>query len=322
MGDHPLKCEIIRDLLPSYIDGLTSDVTNEAIESHVGICSDCADTLKRMREPERREQPAAKEIDYLKKVRRRSRRMLTLGILAAILLVTALFFVRFYVVGNVASTNLINYDVAVSNGTIIFSGNFLDSGSGYSHTSIKEEGGVVTISVYTAPKSFINSSSFSTQYKTGGDISEICLGDLIIWENGNMISRTTAQVFAAKNPYVGDMPANSEVASALGITDQFGGYKNELQTNSEPYGWTLALEDQIPADGEDAAKNTMKADSFVMLAVVGNLGYVTWDYRTEYGEQTYTMTAEEATAYAGRDIKLCADTATGLQTLMQSLRIK
>ena len=27
-----IPCEIIRDLLPSYIDGLTSDVTNKEIE--------------------------------------------------------------------------------------------------------------------------------------------------------------------------------------------------------------------------------------------------------------------------------------------------
>ena len=30
-----LPCEIIRDLLPSYVDGLTSEVTNEAICEHI-----------------------------------------------------------------------------------------------------------------------------------------------------------------------------------------------------------------------------------------------------------------------------------------------
>ena len=30
-----MKCEIVRDLLPSYIDGLTSSVTNEEIEKHL-----------------------------------------------------------------------------------------------------------------------------------------------------------------------------------------------------------------------------------------------------------------------------------------------
>ena len=36
-----LRCEIVQDLLPSYVDGLTSDETNEAIWRtvfHAGIC--------------------------------------------------------------------------------------------------------------------------------------------------------------------------------------------------------------------------------------------------------------------------------------------
>ena len=36
-----MKCEIIRDLLPSYMDGLTSVESNEMIEKHLEQCEEC-----------------------------------------------------------------------------------------------------------------------------------------------------------------------------------------------------------------------------------------------------------------------------------------
>ena len=41
-----MKCEIIKDLLPSYVDELTSTESNEEIEAHLKYCSECNDYLK------------------------------------------------------------------------------------------------------------------------------------------------------------------------------------------------------------------------------------------------------------------------------------
>ena len=41
-----MKCEIIKDLLPSYVDELTSEESNEEIEEHLKHCSECNDYLK------------------------------------------------------------------------------------------------------------------------------------------------------------------------------------------------------------------------------------------------------------------------------------
>ena len=38
-----LRCEIVQDLLPSYVDGLTSDETNEAVKDHLADCVSCRD---------------------------------------------------------------------------------------------------------------------------------------------------------------------------------------------------------------------------------------------------------------------------------------
>lgn len=65
--DTKLDCAIVRDLLPSYADGLTSDVTNQAVEAHLEGCDGCSEVLRRMKEPERRDVPPAAEVDYLKR---------------------------------------------------------------------------------------------------------------------------------------------------------------------------------------------------------------------------------------------------------------
>ena len=43
-----MKCEIIRDLLPSYVDGLTSDESNREIELHIEECAECHAFLEEM----------------------------------------------------------------------------------------------------------------------------------------------------------------------------------------------------------------------------------------------------------------------------------
>lgn len=44
-----MKCEIIRDLLPSYLDELTSAESNQAIEEHLQECKECGKHLEAMK---------------------------------------------------------------------------------------------------------------------------------------------------------------------------------------------------------------------------------------------------------------------------------
>ena len=320
--DTRLDCEIVRDLLPSYVDGLTSGVTNQAVEAHLEGCGDCSEILKRMKEPERQDKPPVAEVDYLKKVRRRAGRTAVLCAACAALLVIALLCIRLFAFGNEAGPTAVNYSTSVSGNTIYFNGSLMDSGNGVSRVSFTEDNGVVSISLYTAPKTFLNSSEFSEKYEVSGTVKEIRFDGLIVWENGTEISRTASLLYASKNPYIGDMSSNGRIATILGVSNQFGNYTNELQTSAEPYGWTLILSEPVSADVEADARNIMMADSYAMLATINNLGYVTWEYQTESGTQNYTITTEDASKFAGRDIKACAETASDLQALMQSLSIK
>jgi len=44
-----MKCEIIKDLLPSYIDGLTSSESNLEIEEHRNNCPQCKEIFEQMK---------------------------------------------------------------------------------------------------------------------------------------------------------------------------------------------------------------------------------------------------------------------------------
>ena len=134
-----------------------------------------------------------------------------------------------------------------------------------------------------------------------------------------MIDWLTARLYEAKNPYVGDMSANANIASLLRIGNRVGSFTNELQTDAEPYGWTLILDDPIAAENEKSTKEEMRRCSCVLLAEIENLGTVSWKYETEAGEKTFTVTATDASKLAGQDIKTCAASASELQNLLNEL---
>jgi len=77
-----LDCEIVKDLLPSYIDHLTSEKTTGEITEHLSECEACRAIYRDMTnsEPPMAEQP---EVDYLKKVRNSRRRIRNIAIIAA-----------------------------------------------------------------------------------------------------------------------------------------------------------------------------------------------------------------------------------------------
>ena len=76
-----LPCEVVRDLLPSYIDGLSSPETAELIKAHLSACETCRAIHREMtgQEPPKAEQP---ELDYLKKIRASGRRLRRIAIAA------------------------------------------------------------------------------------------------------------------------------------------------------------------------------------------------------------------------------------------------
>ena len=63
------ECKIVQDLLPSYVDKLTNEETNQYIEEHLKECKECKAILKNMKSNiEYKEQDDdRKKVKYFKK---------------------------------------------------------------------------------------------------------------------------------------------------------------------------------------------------------------------------------------------------------------
>lgn len=63
-----LDCMIVQDLLPNYIEKLTNDITNKAIEEHIISCKQCSEMLDIMTpEISIKKTTPKKELKFLKK---------------------------------------------------------------------------------------------------------------------------------------------------------------------------------------------------------------------------------------------------------------
>lgn len=64
-----MKCNIVQDLLPNYIDGLSSEETNDEVKKHLEGCANCRMIYEAMSANVTQEiRPEDKDINFLKKV--------------------------------------------------------------------------------------------------------------------------------------------------------------------------------------------------------------------------------------------------------------
>ena len=66
-------CNVVQDLLPNYIEGLTNEETNKYIEEHLNNCKECKKILDNMKSEldKPQEKVNLNEINYLKKYKKR-----------------------------------------------------------------------------------------------------------------------------------------------------------------------------------------------------------------------------------------------------------
>ena len=84
------ECEIVQDLLLGYVDDTLNAESKKLVEKHLSECASCKEKLKMIREDmKEKEENQKKEIDYLKKIRRKSRIksiLIAMGIILVIVL--------------------------------------------------------------------------------------------------------------------------------------------------------------------------------------------------------------------------------------------
>lgn len=246
-----IDCEIVQDLFPSYIEGLTSDKTNTVIEEHLEGCEKCSKVLASMRgfsvenvniSPEEKQ-----EIDFLKKNRKRNRRILFGSIAGALLLVLVVISLQVFAIGTKNDTNLAIMNLNVVDNELDFTAVPTGSGNAVASLDFTEKDGVVTVQARTVLASPFHKGSLNGTYTASEIIKEVRIGSRIIWSDGATVSALASELFATRHDYIGDMPTNNRTANALSLGSFLGAFTNELETAAEPYGWKILLSEDIPA---------------------------------------------------------------------------
>ena len=87
-----ITCDVIQDLMPSYIDGILSEDSKVLVEEHMGTCQECRKMLEIMKEEQGKEQNQMRSsAATLKKIRKKLivRRVLTAAVAVILTLIAA-----------------------------------------------------------------------------------------------------------------------------------------------------------------------------------------------------------------------------------------
>lgn len=98
------ECEIVQDLLLGYVDGILNSESKKLVEQHLLKCSNCQKRLQEIQEDiKENENNQKKEIDYLKKIRRRSKiKSIIFLIIAIILIFLCIYLYKFFILNSIS----------------------------------------------------------------------------------------------------------------------------------------------------------------------------------------------------------------------------
>ena len=291
-----LTCGVVRDLLPSYVEGLTSQETNTAVERHLADCPDCT----RLRADLAGETPPppeeVKEVDYLKKVKRRGRRRVVAAVAVTVLVLALGIAAKLFLIGSPANWDTWeNYNFTARANVpnqldISFYPDELPD-TAYCHWNVTNENGIVRVSARKVLPSVFHDTSEHWEHISLSGVREVWVANQLVWQGGVVISPQMDRVYQAKTPYVGNASAVGQVVSA-GRFDWLGDYTMELQTSAQPYRLTLNFSD--PQSSQAFHSQDLYQDMAAALAVIGNLDEIECAFQDEDSQPwSYVLTVEE-----------------------------
>ena len=320
-----LSCEVVRDLLPLYVEGLASDESNALVEEHLAGCAACRDELEAMRAdaagatlPSEEDQH---ELDFLLRNRRRNLRIAFVSIMGALLATALMIILRTFVVGSKTAPGGLAASTTVEGTHLVLDLTPIDSASAISRTYVTEDGGVVSVRTNSVLVNPLHPGSQQVTFDATAPITQVDVNGRTVWADGSEVSPIATTVFDTRHDYVGDMPANGRTLMALGVPNYLGVLQHELQTDQQPYGWTIHLQQDIVPARLGLMESDMHSFAYVLLGVIGNLDEVTYRYTVDGKEQALTITTEDATAFFGQDIKGCGSNIRLLDELLDKAAI-
>ena len=287
-----LTCGVVRDLLPSYVEGLTSQETNTAVECHLADCPDCT----RLRADLAGETPPppeeVKEVDYLKKVKRRGRRRVVAAVAVTVLVLALGIAAKLFLIGSPASRESLSWTTSTKVPGQLDIGFYSDwSAAAFSHWNVTNENGIVCVSARKVLPSVFHDTAEHWEHISLSGVREVWVANQLVWQGGVVISPQMDRVYQTKTPYVGNASAVGQVVSA-GRFDWLGDYTMELQTSAQPYRLTLNFSD--PQSSQAFHPQDLYQDMAAALAVIGNLDEIECAFQDEDSQPwSYVLTVEE-----------------------------
>lgn len=267
-----LTCGLVQDLLPSYVEELVCAESREAVERHLAGCPGCSAALAAMRapEPEAMSEEQAREVDYLKRVKKRSNRNVIAAVVCTVLILFSALLLKVFVIGSPIRPQTVAAEGTVEDGILHLSLMSTVSADALHGWRVETKDGVASV--------YARDVLVSPLFPDGGGkvdvpldgVREVWLGGpsgRLLWQDGVVISRLALELMDAKAPYCGDPTATARIAELLRLPTYFGSYTVSLQTAQRPYGCTLESANSLKPEQRRLAS----AYNLLALALVGNL---------------------------------------------------
>lgn len=277
-----LTCGVVRDLLPSYIEGLLGEDSREAVDRHLETCPACAaqkEAMAAMPGAEEAEE-TAKEVNYLKRVKKGTVKKIVLAVVCTALVLLGGAALKLFVIGTPLQAQdmaVIVNEVQDGENTLFLSLTSIGSGDAFYGWKQETVDGVTSIYARRVTVSPFCRTGNAQMYVPLDFVKEVWLGGTsgrLLWAGGLVINQETLDLVDAKTPYCGDAPALGRIAELLNISQVLGPYTTSLRTSSQPYVWTLEFQEEFNTEDWKA----LHYFAYQMLALVENLDKVGYTY--------------------------------------------
>ena len=305
---------MIKDLLPLYIDGLTSDTTNREIEEHVSTCEACNTVLESMKKDEAggisasEKESQKKQIDFLKKYRRRLRITALSIILAILVVILGVLFSKSFLIGEKSEDGQVTYTIEVRGNEVYVTAVPSGSKDAISELSFEESSdGFLWIQSRTVKSSPIHRGEKSSVHTWSSDepLQMIFVGEnrRIVWDSGDTVSLQTWNVWGTKH-FESD-GSDESTAKALGLKENIGDFTIEPTSGSKQNSMLITFSEPLDKKLEKYYRTEMRNSAYKLMALISNLEKVSFRYKIEGEEFEDVYSSEDASRIFGQDIKNC-----------------
>lgn len=212
-----MKCDIVRDLIPMYIEKLCSDETASEVKAHIETCDECRALLDKQSEnitPEIKNEAAQKEVQPFKKINRKMKKNKWLIAVMAVVITAIVGALGFLTVGEI-----MKFEQGISFST------FFQSIEARAHIKLLLDGKIEEYVDKTSAYPFVSIDDFQNNEAIRNDKIEI-----LTEAYENYIKGKNVRIDEVQSRYNGMLNENSKVISTyilLYIDDECIGFQME-----------------------------------------------------------------------------------------------